>query len=265
MSISEGRSTALAPGVRVRPWRHHLAAWDLAARTALHAGVAATAGRLLPSGPARPAAPEELALLDGAAQPSDPALEVFTSPALLRQHFWSLDPDELPAGGGTAPSAAWQGFAEEVRAFLKVARVPLPGDHALLLAVRDPAAERGLWEDGPGRALLQAGPREGPRGGELPRAVWLNLSDVPTALVFFNVPVGAMAGLLGREPQPGTDAPALVRDFAAKFPRCPLVRLTLQPGDGVLIPLLGLAVDGDPRGAADLDVSLVVLPSPARS
>jgi hypothetical protein len=83
--------------------------------------------------------------------------------------------------------------------------------------------------------------------------------------VFFNLPLGAMVRLLSEGAEratPPTDGLAVLKAFVARFPRCPLVRLALQPGDGVLIPLLGLAVDGDPRGAADLVVSLAVLPGP---
>ena len=53
-----------------------------------------------------------------------------------------------------------------------------------------------------------------------------------------------------------------MKAYAERFPRCPLVRLALAPGEGVFVPLVGIAHDLVPAQDADLDVVLSVLPSP---
>jgi hypothetical protein len=263
---AEGPSASrLAPGVGVRPWRHHFAPWDLAAHVSLHDGVRQERGRLVPAGPARPATAEECALLDAAAAAQAPALEVFTTPDLLRDHFWSLDPDELPGGAaGTEPSKAWLGFAGDVREFLKQVRAPLTPAHALVLTVRE-AGSGELWTEGPGRTLLERDRGDGSVAVEAQMfAAHVNLGDEPTSAVFFNVPLAGMAALLKAEGAtvPPRDGLALVKAFTERFPRCPLVRLALAPGEGVFVPLVGIAHDLVPAQGADLDVVLSVLPSP---
>jgi len=262
----------LAPGLRVRPWRHFLAPFDLGARISLHAGLTSHAGRLRPTGLPRPCRPEELALLDGglADKAPGPAIEVFTSPAGLREHFWSLDPDELPGGPERAGSPHWEGFAQDVHAFLDHVRAPVARQQALILTGLDPAEPPGLWEAGPGRTLLERdrGGLEGssPADAQAPLSVaHINLGDEPLALVFLNVPLVGLAGLLraeGGPPLVAANGLELVRAFAERFPRCPLVRLALLPGDGVLVPQRGVAYDLDPAGATDLVLALSVLPGP---
>lgn len=257
---------ALAPGGPVvRPWHHHLGAFDLAQRVRLHPGVDRTGGALSPHRPARALTADEQALLDGRAPGAAgrPALEVFSTPALLGEHFWSLDPDELPGGAeGAQTSEAWQGFAQDVRGFLDHVRAPVARSSAMLLTVRDPAAPPALFSAGPGRALLERD--AGGAVAEAPGfAIHLNLGAGDSSLIVWSVPLVGMAALLAREgvgSSPPPDALTLVQRFALRFPACPLLRLTLLPGEGVLVPLVGLAHDFDAAGATDLDVTLSVVP-----
>lgn len=264
----------LAPGLSVRPWRHFFGSFTLAERLALHAGLRVGAqGRLEPDGAPRAATPAELSLLDARGlAPEAPALEVLTTPALLREHFWALDPAELPgaqppgaATGGPGPSSRWEAFAEDVRRFVAHVRAPVTQAHALLLTVLDPSEPPGLFEAGPGRTLL-----ERDHGAPQPsdaRVLHMNLSDGPLGLVFVNLPLAGMAALLTAQlverAQPRGVAPAdgraLVRHFAAACPRYPLARLTLAPGEGLLLPGAGVALDVDPRGADDLAVLLSLI------
>lgn len=250
----------LAPGLGVRPWRHFLGRFDPAERLRLHTGLArGRGGRLEPAGPALPADAAALACLDARALPSEaPALDVLSTPRLLREHFWALDPDELP-GAASGASPRWQGFAEEVRRFVAHVRAPVASARALLLTVLDPAEPPGLFETGAPRTLLD---RASVEGGAT-HALHINLADEPAGLVFLNLPLAGVAALLAAAEQgrggPPASAHALLERFAAACPRYPLVRLTLAPGDGVLVPASGLALDLDPRGSPDLAVLLTLL------
>lgn len=260
MSASERR--ALAPGIGVRAWRHFFAKFDLASRTSLHEGARVRDGRPEPIRPARPATSEELALLDGALHPDRPALEVFTTPALLRSHFEALDPDELPGGAAKGPSRAWSGFAQDVAGFLAHVQAPLAPPWALSVDVRDPEQAPALFGGGAGGSLLQSVPAH-VASGTAPgaAAAHVNLGEVPSALVFWNVPLPGMASMLRTE---GLDVPqdprAIVARFAERFPACPVVRLALAPGEGVFVPFLLCAHDVDAAGAADLVVTLTAHP-----
>ena len=250
-------TSRLAPGLGVRAWRHYFGTFDRAAHLSLHPG-ARVGPRGLEVEPARPLTPEEAVLLDGAAHSEDPALEVFTTPTLLREHFAALDPDEIPAPGA-GPSRAWTGFGADVARFLTHVDAPLTKPYGLLLDVRDPEEPPGLLAGGSCRALLLRLPTESPQ-----TAAHVNVGDVPAPLVFWNVPLPGMAELLQREGSPPPpDPPGLVRAFVQRFPRCPAVRLVLQPGEGVFVPFPYVAHDFEAQGAADLVVTLTVAPGPS--
>jgi hypothetical protein len=256
-------AAVLAPGLVVRPWLHFFARFDLASRVSLHPGSRLRGKGVEPKRPPRAADAGELALLDGVAHSERPGVAVFTAPALLREHFEALDPDELPAPGTPRPSKAWLAFAEDVAAYLTHLQAPLRAPYGLSLDVRDPEDPPPLLTLGSCRALLQRS--DGP--GEptaFSAAAHLNLGEVPAALVFWNVPIPQMAAMLASEGgPPPPDAPGLVLRFADRFPLCPLVRLTLAPGEGAFVPYLLLAHDIDASGASDLVVTLTAHPGPA--
>lgn len=249
----------LAPGFGVRAWRHYFGRFDPAARLRLHPGARATARGIEVLGPPRPATPEELALLDGLPRGERPALEVFTTPALLRDHFGALDPDEIPAPG-EPPSPRWLAFGADVAAFLAHVQAPLATPYGLLLDVRDPEQPPPLLAGGSCRTLLLRPPEGAEAAG---RAAHVNLGDVPAPLVFWNVPLPEMLAMLrGEGVEPPPDPPALVTRFVERFPGCPPVRLLLAPGEGVFVPYPWLAHDFDASGADDLVVTLTVVPGP---
>lgn len=267
MSSPTGRLGPGGPVVRASP--HHLGVFDLSARVRIVPGSEVGPTGVRPVGPARPAMPEELAQLDAQSPTAGgrPALEVFTTPALLREHFEALDPDELPGPGETTSSPRWASFAADVRDFLQHIRLPVAAVSALLLTVRDPDHPPALFAPGVGRTLLHRDSGSGPASARDQAAgvAHLNLGATPSHLTVFSVPLAGMAALLARESTDvaPSDALALVTHFAQRFPGCPLVALTLEPGDGVFVPLGALAYDFDASGATDLDITLSVVPGPA--
>jgi hypothetical protein len=247
----------LAPGVRVRPWRHFLAELDLPRRLSLHEGARRVGDGVEPRRPDRPLAPAEVELLDGTRAAEEPGLLLFTTPLLLRERFAALDPDEIPQAGDAAPSPAWEGFSREASLVLERLKLPLRRPWSLLLDVRDPAAPPPLLAGGAALRALRPVP-----GVAEPWAAHVNLSDVPVAWVWWNLPLPAMARLLAERGEgPPPDLPGLVRLFVERYPSFPLVRLVLAPGEGLLVPVPVVAHDVDANGATDLVVTLSALPA----
>jgi hypothetical protein len=261
--VSEARPT-LAPGLGVRAWRHHFGAFDLAAHVTLHPGARVRGKGVDPVRPARAPTPEEVALLDAAAAADRPAVEVFTTPEILRERFEAIDPDELPPHAPGASSERWTAFAEEVREFFAYVQAPLSPPYRIALDVRDPDAPPPLLSAGSCRTLLLDVLALADRpDAESLVAAHVNLGAVPAGLVFWNVPLPAMVARLrslGAAAPP--DGAALALEFARRHPACPLVRLALAPGEGALVPALLVAHDVDAAGAADLVVTVSALPGP---
>jgi hypothetical protein len=248
------------PGVRIGASAHYFGAFDLASRSTVHPGTVGHEAGLDLVRPARPPTSVELELLDAVGDSAAPALRVFTVPAILREPFSTLDPDELPGAAGAPPSSAWRAFADEFSGFLSHARVPLPSPHRLVLHVADPSAPWRLLGPGPGLAALDAEP-PGSATPAAPVAVHANLGECACAAVFSPVPLPAMAARLhaAGAPDPGGLA-ALATAYAARHPRSVWVRIALAPGEGVFAPLGFAVLDVDPVGAADLVVTLSAVP-----
>src|SRR5262249_9218667 len=119
---------------------------------------------------------------------------------------------------------------------------------------------RGLFAAGPCRTALDSLAPTATARPSGPVAAHVNLGDVASALVFWNVPIPAMATLLERDGMPApSDAFGLLRSFAERCPGCPIVRWARPPGEGVFVPLL-VAHDVASSGGDDLVVTLSVLP-----
>lgn len=248
--------------IGVRPWRHYFGSFDLGARLGTYAGARVRGAGIDVARPAVPVVPGEFARLDASSRADSPAIEVFTTPALLRETFEALDPDRLPGPGSDSASGDWRAFAAEVSAFFAHVRAPLATPYRLMLDVRDPDVEVPLFAGGPSRALLGealGGAQREPTARSI--AAYVNLGSTVTAYAFASVAMPEMALRLakcGAEPPP--NLPALVLEFVRRFEDAPWLRLELAPGEGVFVPAAVVALDVDPRGAADLVVSLVALP-----
>lgn len=258
----------LFPGIGIRPWRHLFTRFDAGARVSIHPGARRVDRGIEPVRPARPPTRDELETLDGARHPDRPAIDVFSTPALLRELFADLDPDELPgtsAGGGPrgptpVPSPGWSRFADDVARFFAHVRAPLVPPYRLSIDVRDPSLPTPLLATGSCRDVLEDEAAEDP-STDVPFAAHVNLGDGPIDLVWWTVPVFAMRALLEKN---GLGAPPGARDvadrFVQRYPRCPAVRLSLPPGEGVFVPVARVVHDVDPVGSADLAITLTARP-----
>jgi hypothetical protein len=230
----------LEPGYRLRvaPRFHSPTPW--ADRVCLGA-TAWQDGRPLPETAWRPATGAELSVLlaeDAAGAEQD--FSVFTVPDRLRALWWEL------AGSSDTPDI--EPLARAVAEFAHFKGLPLPG-RCVCDVVLTP----------PGQALIGAG---GTAAGSEP-AAGINLGDERTAVVLLNLPPSRLRELLDiRSRDEGSGEPLsgwpLARRFLSEFPTYPLLRLSLEPGEGVWVPPGGEIWHGHTAGKQEIDVWFVI-------
>ena len=93
---------------------------------------------------------------------------------------------------------------------------------------------------------------------------WINLGDKPSSFVIANLAAPRMAAMIPATPAPPPgDATGIGRRFLAAFPDYPLIRITVTPGEGLLLPAAEIVCDGCTPGRSEIDVTLMIgLPRP---
>ena len=125
-------------------------------------------------------------------------------------------------GDAATQQGRFQSYVKEVIEYLQFKQMPLPPRCTLTALIH----AEGLASTKPNAAGLFAEPEV---AGTIAS---INLSDADSYLVFSNR-----------------------RDLQDDYP---LVRLTLQPGEGFWLPKTPIAHDGDTRGRSEIDVQLVL-------
>ena len=248
-------------------------AWD--ERLQVNGGVTRADTGLLPDPTWHPASDSERTLLVASELSPDAWPQhvcLFAIPEHLLAKWWELaagQVETLPTGlDGMAP------FARAVADFAQFKGVPLPQQCSFEVTATAPA---GLptTTNADGIAAPSAGPLFPSsrtvfplsRTAELiaaksPVVGGVNLGDERTTLLFLNLHRSRMAELLNGKRHGsqavGVTAGDLVDLFLAHFPDYPLVRLVLDPGEGVWLPDANVIYDDDCSGKQDLDVWLIL-------
>jgi hypothetical protein len=227
-------------------------------------GIERDGERVYPQCDWRPLDREEMAFLlgefpgrDGVLSPVDLALVQI--PEHLRAAWWAE-----AERSGSVPTAAssFQGVFSKLVDFLRFKRLPLPERVSLSVAV-----------SAPGLPSTRVGRPGAPQGLGLGVAVstmeaadgqalaCINLGDEASFVVLLELPPVALARRLasvGVEAPTSVADPALVRRYLDAFPRQSLLRVRLEPGEGLWLSPLGVIHDGWTEGKQDLDVMLHV-------
>ncbi len=187
-------------------------------------------------------------------------------PERLRAAWWAEAERSriAPAGAGS-----FEGIFTKVVEFLRFKRLPLP-DHVnlrVLVSVPGLTSTRvgppGTQGLGFGNATQTAQATAGP-----PLAC-INFGDETAFVVLLELPPAALIrGLesIGEGGSRSFSPTALVRRYFEAFPRQRLLRVRLEPGEGLWLSPLGVVHDGWTEGKRDLDVMLqigVETPTPA--
>jgi len=191
---------------------------------------------------------------------------VFAIPEHLRAVWWELaarQVETLPAG-----LEGMEAFARAVADFAQFKGVPLPPQCAFEVTLTPAAGPPTSTSMGaietPARAPILHLSRAADAGAASSRVIArINLGDERTSLIFVNLRSSRIAELLaGRlcsadsasSAQEGDQA----RSFLAHFPTYPLVRLVLEPGEGVWLPDADVIYDDGRSGKSDIEVWLIV-------
>ena len=245
MDLHRGIALGLAPRFQ------SALAWS--DRLQLNGGVEARAGHVYPRCDWRRPSPHELGLLLAA----DPVqMGLLNLPAHVRGEWWAIAEG---AGGLPGDDARYRAFVDGVLAFLRFKDVPLPDRCRVDVHVSRPGQPSTRWDPVAG---CPGGLAFGARGGDPALdevASVINLGDEFTHLVFLNLAPPAMAGMAGLPWPAGTaPGPDLLERFFAALPTYPLVRVQLEPGDGLWLPPRGIAHDVSTLDKREVDVALTI-------
>jgi len=208
--------------------RFHLSA-DWGARLEVNDGIEVdAAGALWPKASWRRAGEEESHLWLG-----EGGGLLFQLPSHLRRSWWRAAEQIEPGSSG---GGAYQEFVAHAVDFLTFKQLPLPEACGFDVRVSRPGL-RTTRTDAPGLGFTA------PAAGRRTLA-WVNLGDEATHLVLV--------------PAPAVHDPAALRRLAAEAPDSPLLRLRLEPGEGLWFPAAPIAHDGDTVGKLEVDVVLVL-------
>lgn len=249
---------------RTAPRFHRSVQWS--DRICLNNGVDSADPRLLPLSGWRPATNAELSLLVDDSEAGEPLsdsllghIHTFALPGHLHSRWWTVANQltELPVGD----SVDYWNFVRDIASFLGFKGLPLPPRCAfdVVLSSSGKNVQPRLSEDLRDTSAISS----------LILAT-INLGDGPASLVFLNLPQARMAELLNSREKKGKSnenlsGSALAFQFLTAFPNYPLIRLSLEPGEGVWLPPSGGTFQRYPSGQQVLDVWLVVRSQPDKS
>jgi hypothetical protein len=177
-------------------------------------------------------------------------LGLVTIPERLRAAWWS----EAERSSLEPSAGRFDGHLSKMVDFFSFKRLPMPARVSLVATV-----------SAPGLSSTHIGPEGTPQGlgfGEpTPTLASINLGDETAFVVILELPPAVIARRLDSigVNEPWALAPsALVRQYFHSFPEQPLLRIRLQPGEGIWFSPFGVVHDGWTDGKSDVDVMLTV-------
>jgi hypothetical protein len=204
--------------------------------------------------------PEELSAL--VVEMSDPGallpatqLGLLEIPERIRGAWWREAEKSVGSEG-------FEGVFAALVEFLRFKRLPLPERLHLEVAVNAPnlKSTRGAPSGAPEGLAYRDRPAA--RNGRARQVLGLlNLGDEAAFIVLLDLPPSTLVARLKAAGDSGANALShdlLVKRYFEIFPREPLLRVRLDPGEGLWLPPQGVVHDGWTHGKRDLDVLLSV-------
>lgn len=249
----------LRSGIRlaVAPRFHGPASWR--DRLALNSGVECLGDAFVPRSDWRPPSAEELTLIVAETAPAgtDDMLAADVAgfiyiPSHVRRAWWDAA-ERSESFDGTVPG--YERFVGHLVEFLRFKRLPFPEQCSFDVVASRPEQPSTRFDPVTGRlaGLAHSAGGSPPLAAPVRTLARINLGDEATHLVLCNIPL---------EPLPRAgDRGAASGDARAFFEGCreyPLVRLRLDPGDGLWLPASGAIHDGWTHGKKEPDIILTM-------
>jgi hypothetical protein len=236
-------------------------------------GVEECGGSFFPRGPWRSPDVESLARLvtpQGDSNARDGRVDLFKLPAHLCAQWWQLL--ERAGDNGAEPGRlpGYDAFFRQLADFLAFKNLHIDEPANYEVVVSRPGQRSIRWDADGGRALGLGCtlPPQTPctlLKSELPHPprLWgaINLGDEATSFVLVNLPCRDMAEVLHRDfPHQALPATlgALMERFLRACPDVPIVRLILNPSEGLRLPRDAMLVDGFPQDNREPTVLLLI-------
>ena len=180
---------------------------------------------------------------------------VFTIPDHLREGWWvAIEDADAPDGN----AEGYQKFVAATIAFLQFKQLPLPERCRFDLLARRPgqAATGAHTAEGLGGLTPDTDP-----GVACRLVAAINLGEELTRITLINLELSKMIAMLGER---GIDAvPATAgHQFLSVFPTYPLVRVVLDPCEGLWLPETAVILGSDTQGKQEPDIVLLVREEP---
>jgi hypothetical protein len=242
--------------LRVAPRFHNGMPWQ--ERLRLNGGVDRSQSAFFPRNDWRALDSDELRiLLDGDGSQTDGHLSLITAPPHLRAAWWAAAEH---ADAAVDDDKGYRAFVGELTEFLRFKQLPLGNGCRLdVIASRPGQSSTRLAAGGTLAGLAWSVTADGKLLASRVVSV-INLGDEATHLVFLNLSPGAigarLAPPLGSAPRAA--AAELLEEFFTASPVYPLVRLRLEPGDGLWLPACGVVYDGWTHDKDDVDLVLTI-------
>ena len=176
-------------------------------------------------------------------------------PGRIREAWWKEAEREERSEG-------FERFFSALIAFFRFKKLPCPERVHLEVAVNVPGlASTRAGSLGARQGLAYLDPPSTRNGGARKALGLVNLGDEASFVVLLTSPPTTLAARLDEagEREAGALSPdGLVKRFFEVFPHEPLLRVCLEPGEGLWLSPYGVVHDGWTRGKRDLDVVLSV-------
>jgi hypothetical protein len=246
---------------------------DWQRRLLIGTGVEKCNGSFFPRGPWRPPDAEALSRLvtgEAASNTFDGRVDVFKLPAHLCAQWWQVleRVGDDSAEAGRLPG--YEAFLRQLGDLLAFKNLPIDEPANCDVVVSRPGQRSVRWDAAGGRALGLGCtvPPDTPWTLLKSQSLWrprlwgaVNLGEEATSFVLVNLPCRIMAEVLcGDFPDRASPATlgALIEQFLCAYPDVPVVRLTLNPSEGLRLPCDAMVVDGFPQDKREPDVLLLI-------
>lgn len=241
----------------VAPRFHDRLAWDT--RLAVNDGSERRGDAQFPQPNWRSVSDDERQLLvDQCAADTLPAdcAGLLVIPEHVRQTWWDAA-EQSESLEGELPG--YQRFVTQLVEFLSFKRLPLPAQCSFDVVASRP--EQSSTRVNPSTQALAGLAHSAaglpPLGAHLRTLAFINLGDEATHLVLCNLGRDDLHAFVPPERAPA-DTRGLTAEFLRLYPDYPLIRIRLEPGDGLWLPETGAIVDGWTVGKQEADVILTL-------
>jgi hypothetical protein len=254
MQLRAGFTFAVAPRF------HSDLTW--ADRLELNSGVRTDRGRVFARQEWRPPTDDELSVLLADSVPSTFSrlapehAGIFTIPSHLREGWWVVAEDGDTPEGNTEE---YDRFVVTTIDFLHFKQLPLPQRCRFDLVASRPGQVATRLDAEELAGMMPAANADNSAGRLV---AMINLGDEPTHLALLNLGVSQVRALLGERADDAGTPGAAYRQFFAAFPDYPLIRVGLEPSEGLWLPEAAAIWDGDTQGKEEPDIVLLIREEP---